>query len=201
MPGDFLRPQGALPPGYYSLQGGWVNRTAPEVSRIRGMPTGPWAFLGNAGRGWATALRRPHRKKGLVPYLPVRWGCNKYPGPDHFGNKLISDWTSPGAGLHFAWPCCRDAVRVECVSVPGDFLRPQGAFSPGYYSLQEGWVNHPAPEAPLIRGMPTGPWAFWENPGACGLRPCALTHRKKGLVPHLPVRWGVRQIFQSRSVW
>ena len=46
---------------------------------------------------------------------------------------------------------------AECVSVPGDFLRPLGAFPPGFYLIREGWVNRPAPEAPLIRGMPTGP--------------------------------------------
>ena len=33
-------------------------------------------------------------------------------------------------------------------------------------------------------------------PGACGLRPCARTHHKKGLVPHLPVGWGGQQIPQ-----
>ena len=63
---------------------------------------------------------------------------------------------------------------AECVSVPGDFLRPQGAFPPGFYLLREGWVNHPAPEAPLIRGMPTGPLAFLGNAGrvsATALRP------------------------------
>ena len=31
-------------------------------------------------------------------------------------------------------------------------------------------------------------------PGACGLRPCARTHHKKGLVPHLPVGWSGQQI-------
>ena len=46
---------------------------------------------------------------------------------------------------------------AECVSVPGDFLQPQGAFPPGFYLLREGWVNRPAPEVPLIGGMPTGP--------------------------------------------
>ena len=46
---------------------------------------------------------------------------------------------------------------AECVSVPGDFLRPRGAFPPVFYLLREGWVNRPAPEAPIIRGMPTGP--------------------------------------------
>ena len=33
-------------------------------------------------------------------------------------------------------------------------------------------------------------------PGACGLRSCARTHLKIGLVPHLPVRWGEQQIPQ-----
>ena len=46
---------------------------------------------------------------------------------------------------------------AEYVSVPVDFLRPQGAFPSGFYLLREGLVNRPAPEAPLIRGMPTGP--------------------------------------------
>ena len=46
---------------------------------------------------------------------------------------------------------------AECVSVPGDFLRPLGTFLPGYYPLRGDWVDRPASEAPLIRGMPTGP--------------------------------------------
>ena len=104
-------------------------------------------------------------------------------GPNHFSDRLILDCTSPGARLRFGRPCCRGTDLAECVSVPGEFLRPQGAFPPGFYSLREGWVNRPAPEAPLI----------WEMPGACGLRPCARTHHKKGLVPHLPVGWGGQQ--------
>ena len=44
---------------------------------------------------------------------------------------------------------------------------------------------HPlAAEAPLIRGMPTGPSAFLEMPGAFGLRPCARTHQKRPCVTH-----------------
>ena len=52
------------------------------------------------------------------------------------------------------------ADLAGCVSVAGFFLRPQGAFPPGYYPLRGvglGWVDRPAPEASLIRGMPTGP--------------------------------------------
>ena len=38
-----------------------------------------------------------------------------------------------------------------------NFLRPQGAFPPGFYLLWEGWVNRLVPETPLIRGMLMGP--------------------------------------------
>ena len=48
------------------------------------------------------------------------------------------------------------ADLAECVSVAGFFLRPQGAFPSGYYP-RRGGGNRPAPEAPLIRGMSTGP--------------------------------------------
>ena len=85
---------------------------------------------------------------------------------------------------------------AECVSVPGDFLQPQGAFLPGLYPHLEGLGFQPAPEAPQLRGMPTGPPAFLGMLGACRLRPCARTHLKKGLVLHLPVRWGEQQIPQ-----
>ena len=62
----------------FSLQGGWVNRPAPEAHLIRGMPTEPQAFLGNAGRVWAAALRPdPPKKKGLVLHLPVRCGVQQ----------------------------------------------------------------------------------------------------------------------------
>ena len=63
-------------------------------------------------------------------------------------------------------------------------------FSPSYYSLRGGWVNRPAPDAPLIRGMPTRLWEFLGNAGrvwATALRPdppkkrsCATLARKVG---------------------
>ena len=70
------------------------------------------------------------------------------------------------------------------------FFRPQGAFAPGFYLLRDGWVHCPAPEAPLTRGMPTGPRAFLANSWrvwATALRPvppkkwpCAIHARKVG---------------------
>ena len=53
---NILRSQGAFPPGFYLLREGWVHRPAPEAPLIRGMPTGPRAFLEPAGCVWATAL-------------------------------------------------------------------------------------------------------------------------------------------------
>ena len=46
-------------------------------------------------------------------------------------------------GTDLAW--CASAV-----------LRPHGAIPPGFTPFG-GWVYYPAPEAPLIRGMPTEP--------------------------------------------
>ena len=59
------------------------------------------------------------------------------------------------------------------------YLWPQGAVPPDFNPLRRGWVYCLAPEAPLLKGMPTGSEAFLEMPGACGLRPCAWPHPKK----------------------
>ena len=71
---------------------------------------------------------------------------------------------------------------------------PQEAVPPGFNPLRRGWVYRPAPEAPLLRGIPTGSEAFLEMPGACGLRPCAWPHPKKGLVPYSSGWWDGGQI-------
>ena len=119
--------------------------------------------------------------------MPVRWGVHQIPQITIGLTPLqVSGSSSAGRVI-----CGTDLA--ECVSLPGDFFRPQGAFPPGFYLLREGWVNRPAPEATLIRGMSTGPLAFLD---ACGLRPCARTHHKKGLVPHMPIGWGGPQIPQ-----
>ena len=116
--------------------------------------------------------------------MPVRWGVHQIPQIKSRSEPLqVSGSTSAGRVI-----CGTDLAG--CVSVPGDFLRPQGAFPPGFYLLRGGWVNCPAPEAPLTRGMPTGPRAFLTNSGrvwATALRPvppkkrpCAIHARKVG---------------------
>ena len=74
VPGDFPTASGGLPPRlllpserFGLLPGAWG---APN----KGNADGAVGIFGNSGRVWATALRPVPPKKGLVPYLPVRWG-------------------------------------------------------------------------------------------------------------------------------
>ena len=69
---------------------------------------------------------------------------------DHFQSVPLQLPGSTSAGRVI---CGTDLA--DCVSVPGDFLRPQGAFPQAFTSFRGGYC--PAPEAPLIRGIPTGP--------------------------------------------
>ena len=61
------------------------------------------------------------------------------------------------------------------------FPPASGGCLPRLLPSSGGWAYCLAPEAPLIRGIPTGPNVFLAMPGACGLRPCATTHQKKAL--------------------
>ena len=127
----------------------------------------------------------PSHHNGLFsPLLVLRDFASREADQSRSEPLQVSGSTSAGRVI-----CGTDLA--ECVSVPGDFLRPQGAFPPGFYLLREGWVHCPAPEAPLTRGMPKGLRVFLTNSGrvwATALRPVPP---KKGLVPYMPVRWGV----------
>ena len=74
---------------------------------------------------------------------------------------------------HFSRPCYRGADPAGCGLVTAIiFLRPQGAFPPRLLPpFEGGWVNCPAPEAPLTRGMPMGPRAFLELRARVGYGP------------------------------
>ena len=68
--GDFLRPQGAIPSGFYRLRGvGFIawRLGAPK----RGMPTGPKVFLALPDSCGLRPCDRTHLKNGLVPYSCV----------------------------------------------------------------------------------------------------------------------------------
>ena len=57
----------------------FLNDALTNFSTRRSRLLGPRAFLANSGRVWATALRPVPPKKGLVPYIPVRWGVHQIP--------------------------------------------------------------------------------------------------------------------------
>ena len=79
-----------------------------------------------------------------------------------------------------------------CVSVPRDFLRPHGAFPPGFYSLRGGviaWrLRRPN------KGNTDGAVGIFGNAGRVWATALRQDPPKKGLVPHFPVRLGVQQI-------
>ena len=96
--------------------------------------------------------------------------------------------SSPVVGSHSAGRACPGTDLVGCVSALEIFLRPQKAVSPGFYPLRGGWIHCLAPEAPLIRRIPTKPKVFLAMLDACELRPCDRTHLKNGQVPDLYAR-------------
>ena len=95
--------------------------------------------------------------------------------------EVVKDLSSPVVGLHSVGRFTSGRFCCVCLGT-GEFLRPQGAIPPSFYPLEGGYFL--APEAPLIRGMPTGPKVFLALLDACGLRPCHRTHLKNGFVPH-----------------
>ena len=139
--------RGPSPQAFTPSRGG--HCPAPEVPLTRGMPTGPRAFLANSGRVWATAVRPVPPKKGLVPYMPVRRGVHQIPQIT-IGLNLSS---------------CRVALRPAVLSAARIWPSVSGYLEisfglrapPGFYSLRGWGIHRPAPVAPLIRGIPTGP--------------------------------------------
>ena len=60
--GDFLRPQGAVPPDFYLLDR-WVYGLDPEVPLIRGIPTEPKVFLAMLSACGLRPCGRTHQKR------------------------------------------------------------------------------------------------------------------------------------------
>ena len=129
----FPSASGGLPPRLLPpSEGGWVHCPAPEAPLTRGMPKGPRVFLTNSGRVWATALRPvpPKKRPCAIHARKVGRASNT---ADHSRSEPLQVSGSASAGRVI---CGTDLAG--CVSVPGDFLRPQGAFPPGFYPLLRG---------------------------------------------------------------
>ena len=171
--------------GLGSLPGAWG---APNKGNAEGAEGIFDKLRARVGYGPAPG---PTLKKGLVPYMPVRWGVHQI----------------PQINLDLNLSRCRVALRPAVLSAAriwpsvSRYLEfsfgLRGPSPQAFTSFGRVGFSCPAPEAPLIKGNAEGAVGyFWQTPGACGLRPCARSHPKKGLVPYMPVRWGVHQIPQ-----
>ena len=127
----------------------------------------------------------PINSNGYVPFLinTLFWGGVKHP------NCFLR--------------CCFTRSRLPDVGVEetqhsrhaADPPRASGRAVPEALTLPEkGWVYRLAPEVPLFRGISINPEAFFKPPGVSRLRPCALTHLKKGLGLNSSGCWVIRQI-------
>ena len=101
-------------------------------------------------------------------------------------------------------PAVLSAARIwpsvsRCLEISFGLRGPSPRLLPPF---EGGWVHCPVPEAPLTRGMPTGPRAFLANSGhvwATALRPvppkkrpCAIHARKVGRASNTAERYDTK---------
>ena len=168
--GEFLRPQGAIPSGFYPLRGGWVYCLAPLKEECRRGRRYFWPCRTCVGFGPATG---PTLKMALchIRALVGRMINNQRP----------SDLSSPVVGLHSVGRFISGRFCWLCLGT-GTFLRPQWTIPPSFYP--HGGELLPGAWGAPRRRMPTGEKVFLTLPDACGLRPGDQTHLKNGLVPN-----------------
>ena len=121
-----------------------------------GNADGAVGIFGNSGRVWATALRPIPPKKRPCGILARKVGrSTNTPVPI----ILVTNWFRTGPlqvlGSTLTGRVVGTQFGQSVSRCLGIFLRPLGAFPPGFYSLRGVRVNRPVPEALLIRGMPT----------------------------------------------
>ena len=175
--GEFLRPQGAIPPGLYPLRGGWVYCLAPEAPQKGECRRGRryfWPCRTHVGFGPATG---PTLKTALCHIRALVGRNDKY-------REVPADFSPLQLLGCIRWAVLSLDGSAGCASAleSSSGLRwpsPQ-AYSPfggvGFIAWRL--------RRPKKRGMPTGPKVFLALPDACGLRPCDRAHLKNGLVPY-----------------
>ena len=94
----------------------------------------------------------PTIKKTLCHPCPLGGAVNKYHG-SCINTVLLQLLSRILAGRAGSWHGSGQVCLGSWIISFG--LR--GPSPPGFYLLREGWVNRPAPEKPLIRGVPTWP--------------------------------------------
>ena len=123
------------------------------------MPTGPRVFLSNSGYVWATALRPVPPKKGLVPYMPVKWGVHQIPQI----NLGLTPLQLPGSASAGRVICGTDLA--ECVSVPnkGNADGEVGIFGKCRARVGYGPAPGPTIKKGLVPHLPVG-WGGQQIP-------------------------------------
>ena len=178
--GEFLRPQGAIPPGLYPLQGGWVYCLAPEAPQkgeCRWSRRYFWPCRTRVGFGPATG---PTLKTDLCHIRALVGRNDKYRGPRSslgcLWPFLSSSWVAfgrpsnlwavlPGVPRHWRFP-------------PASGATPQAHTPFGGVGFIAWHLRR------LKKGIADGAEGILALPDACGLRPCDRAHLKNGLVPY-----------------
>ena len=131
-----------------------------------------WVVIQEVGFLEWGELPRP----GVVIWKGTGGGIAYTLNTDHVGG-LGYDLSSPVVGSHSVGFSTSGRFCRVCLGT-GEFLWPQGAI-PSW-----GWVYCLAPEAPLIRGMPTGRRYFGRCRTRVSFGPATKPTLKNGLVPH-----------------
>ena len=133
--GDFLRPQGAIPPGLYSLRGGWVYCLVPEAPQKGECRRGRsyfWPCRTRVGFGPATG---PTLKMALCHIRALVGRFDKYRGLRGRSRAFVCGLSSPVLGLHSVGRLISGQFCRVCLGT-GDFLRLQGAIPQGLYPFR-----------------------------------------------------------------
>ena len=179
--GEFLQPQGAIPPGLYTLRGGWVYCLAPEAPQKGECRRGRRYFWPCRTRVGFDPATGPTLKTALCHIRALVGRFDKYRGLHGRSRAFVCGLSSPVLGLHSVGRLTSGRFCRVCLGT-GDFLRPQGAIPPGLYPLRGGLL--PGAWGAPKREMPKRTKVFLALLDECGLRPCDRTHLKNGLVPY-----------------
>ena len=124
--GDFLRPQGAIPPGLYPLRG--VYCLAPQKGECRRGRRYFWPCRTRVGFGPATG---PTLKTALCHIRALVGRNDKYRGLRGRSRAFVCGLSSPVLGLHSVGRLTSGRFCRVCLGT-GDFLQPQGAIPQAY---------------------------------------------------------------------
>ena len=133
--GDFLQPQGAIPPGLYPLRGGYC--LAPQKGECRRGRRYFWPCRTCVGFGPATG---PTLKTALCHIRALVGRIDKYRGLRGRSRAFLCGLSSPVLGLHSVGHLTSGRFYRMCLGTR-DFLRPQGAIPLAFTRFGRVWFT------------------------------------------------------------